>query len=556
MRNSNRVIVAFLFCLIAVLSPDQATAAYNDFEINNGVLLRYNGSGGDVVIPDGVTEIGNRAFAFCTEVTSVHFPEGLVKIGDYAFQGCFMTRFLNLPSSVTYVGKDAFNNLSPDTPYSVRLAIWQLEEQLWLDPSDCLKSQSAAITAASNDIVSEITDDYGKAEAISRWVASNITYDYAQYYGTKPISEFSSTDAEDVLSTKRTTCYGYAALTEALLNAQGIPAIHVVGLANGGSSWGGHAWNEAYVNNRWVLIDTTFGHAYFDMGLETFANDHILQSRPSSVVAAPVETIPERAEPERTEPIQGETPQSNNATSRLIYVYYDANGGSVDTSKKLAVTGIALGELAEPTRSGYTFDGWYSSPVGGTKITEETIVTLEFQTIYAHWSIDTLARFSDVPQDAWFYEAVQWACNAGITRGTGNDTFSPYDTVTRAQAVTFLWRAVGEPQPTGQFNPFVDIRNSDYFYSAVLWATSKGIVLGTSSDTFSPNDTCSVAHIITYLYRACGAGSDGWYRAAISWAEAAGLADESANADGFVNTPCSRAHVASLLFKACRGNLL
>ena len=111
-------------------------------------------------------------------------------------------------------------------------------------------------------------------------------------------------------------------------------------------------------------------------------------------------------------------------------------------------------------------------------------------------------RFDDV-QDAsqYYYDPVYWAVDEGITTGTSTTTFSPGAGCTRAQVVTFLWRAAGKPEPTKTDNPFTDVKADAYYYKAVLWAVEKGITTGTSPDKFSPNSTCTRAQIVTFLYR-------------------------------------------------------
>ncbi|MBQ7475639.1 MAG: S-layer homology domain-containing protein [Clostridia bacterium] len=109
--------------------------------------------------------------------------------------------------------------------------------------------------------------------------------------------------------------------------------------------------------------------------------------------------------------------------------------------------------------------------------------------------------FRDVKSGDYFYKAVLWAVENGVTQGTGGNTFSPDDYCTRGQIVTFLWRSAGEPEPTARSNPFRDVDGGDYFYKAVLWAVEKGITLGTGERTFSPGDTCTRAQIVTFLYR-------------------------------------------------------
>ena len=101
----------------------------------------------------------------------------------------------------------------------------------------------------------------------------------------------------------------------------------------------------------------------------------------------------------------------------------------------------------------------------------------------------------------YFYDAVLWAVEMGITNGTDEDTFSPNATCTRAQVVTFLWRAAGKPAPKSTDMPFTDVEKGSYYYEAVLWAVEAGITKGTGEDTFSPAADCTRGQMVTFLYR-------------------------------------------------------
>ena len=109
--------------------------------------------------------------------------------------------------------------------------------------------------------------------------------------------------------------------------------------------------------------------------------------------------------------------------------------------------------------------------------------------------------FNDLRSDAYYYKAVLWAVENDITSGTSTTTFSPDATCTRAQVVTFLWRFEGKPYPDSYSNPFKDVKASNYYYTAVLWAVDNKVTSGTASNTFSPNDTCTRAQVVTFLYR-------------------------------------------------------
>ena len=108
--------------------------------------------------------------------------------------------------------------------------------------------------------------------------------------------------------------------------------------------------------------------------------------------------------------------------------------------------------------------------------------------------------FTDVRSTDYFYQAVLWAYGKGIVAGTGADTFSPHNACTRGQTMTILWNAAGRPEPSSTATSFQDIHPSNYYYKPVLWATQKGITAGVSATSFGPNQTCTRAQVLTFLY--------------------------------------------------------
>ena len=110
--------------------------------------------------------------------------------------------------------------------------------------------------------------------------------------------------------------------------------------------------------------------------------------------------------------------------------------------------------------------------------------------------------FKDVKSTDFFYKPVLWAVEKGITNGTSATTFGSFDTCNRAAVVTFLWRAQGSPEPTSTKNPFVDVKSTDFFYKAVLWAVENGITNGIDATHFGPTTGCNRAQVVTFLYRA------------------------------------------------------
>lgn len=173
--------------------------------------------------------------------------------------------------------------------------------------------------------------------------------------------------------------------------------------------------------------------------------------------------------------------------------------------------------------------------------------------------------FTDVSKTDYFYDAVLWAVENGITTGTSRTRFSPYATCTRAQAVTFLWRSSGSPAPKNSRMPFADVSPSAYYYDAVLWALEKGITTGTSSTTFSPDAVIDRAQAVTFLHRANGAPSvtgrtvftdvpqTTYYADAVKWAVDHEITTGTSAAAFSPNASCTRAQIVTFLYRAYRG---
>ena len=169
--------------------------------------------------------------------------------------------------------------------------------------------------------------------------------------------------------------------------------------------------------------------------------------------------------------------------------------------------------------------------------------------------------FSDVPQGAYYQDAVDWATQNRITSGTGSTTFSPNEICTRAQAVTFLWRSAGQPDATGS-SPFADVAASSYYNEAVQWAVTNGITSGTSAATFEPDAPVTRAQVVTFLYRNAGSPSasgstsfadvpaDAYYADAVRWAVPQDItAGTSVNAFS-PDESCTRAQIVTFLYRA------
>ena len=168
-------------------------------------------------------------------------------------------------------------------------------------------------------------------------------------------------------------------------------------------------------------------------------------------------------------------------------------------------------------------------------------------------SADPETGFTDVSGTDYYADAVAWAVEEGVTQGTGSGAFSPDATVTRAEAVTFLWRAAGSPSPRSSASPFTDVTDPDtYYYDAVLWAAEQNITGGVGGGAFDLNTTLAYDQILTFLCRAAGgeASGDDWSAAAVQWAEEKGLTD---GLTFTAKAACPRSDVVYCLWKQLSG---
>ena len=258
-----------------------------------------------------------------------------------------------------------------------------------------------------------------------------------------------------------------------------------------------------------------------------------------------------------------------------LYTYYSGYnyGGSVKTTDKFYYSATAsqnaLSDVAflasryaktgETVYIPFTIYARYGTTGTGTRQLTGTVAIKIGQTM----------NFIDVKTTDYFYNSVKWAVGKNITNGTSSTTFSPYKSCTRAEIVTFLWRAAGSPEPTTTRNPFRDVNAVTHssYYKAILWASQKGITSGTSTTAFSPDQVCTRAQIVTFLYRYAGkpsgyysnpfkdvsATSEASYYNAILWASGKGITTGSSPTTFSPYASCNRAEAVTFLYRYTNG---
>ena len=247
--------------------------------------------------------------------------------------------------------------------------------------------------------------------------------------------------------------------------------------------------------------------------------------------------------------------------------------GSVTVSPKSASKGDTVTVTVKPD-SGYVLETLTVTDKNGNELTLKDKGDGKYTFTMPAGKVEVKATFMednsmlnffyDVPNGAYFYEAVKWAVENGITTGVGNDLFAPEQPCTRAQIVTFLWRAAGSPEPKGAASGMSDVVSGSYYEKAVAWAIENGITTGTTTSTFSPDATCTRAQSVTFLYRALkgtasgsanftDVKSDAFYADAINWAVANNVTNGTSNTTFSPNADCTRAEIVTFLYRAYQG---
>ena len=262
----------------------------------------------------------------------------------------------------------------------------------------------------------------------------------------------------------------------------------------------------------------------------------------------------------------------SSSPSYSVTIPNKTENGTVTVNPKSASKGSTVTITAKPD-SGYQLDDLTVTDKNGKelKLTDKGNGKYTFTMPASKVEVNAtfvkeveISPFSDVSTSAYYYEAVDWAVENGITKGTDDTHFSPDGICTRAQAVTFLWRAAGSPKPETRTMPFTDVPAGSYYYDAVLWAVENGITKGTSDTTFSPNMTCSRAQIVTFLFRAIGklvdskaefsdVLTDSYYANAVAWAVENGVTNGIGDGLFGPDNSCTRAQIVTFLFRAYQG---
>lgn len=506
----------------------------------------------EAIIPSGVTKIPDSAFTGCLALEKVELPEGITSIGEYAFDltvdktgnGDFVNenpklKFINIPSTVTSISGNFLGGVKANggtalifegnTPPSFEtdalagISGEGVNQPTVYYPAEAVEAYTAEGSAlVTNNLVSAPEEGEENNNQYSLTVTPSATSVYENNTISFTVESTLPQDAALTVESSDTTV-----ATAALSSDQ--KSITVTGVKEGTATitvsikLGDVVLDSDSVT---VTVDERGTSGGGGGGGSSSSGDYIVSV--DKTTHGKVTVSPSRADKGDTVTITVK-PDTGYELDELTVT--DKNGNEI--------------KLTEKADNKFTFK------MPGSKVTVETSFKL----------IETEPEnpFTDISKNDYFYDAVLWAADKGITSGVTDTLFAPNSSCTRAQMVTFLWRANGSPVVDYAMN-FTDVPADAYYTDAVRWAVSEGITSGTSATTFAPDMTVTRAQTVTFLYRAAGTpavsggsfadvAADAYYADAVAWAVKEGITSGTGGNSFSPDAPCTRGQIVTFLYR-------
>lgn len=472
---------AFKDCskLESLVIPDSVTAIGKSAFENCAALKR-------ITLPKSITKLESLTFSGCAALAEITLPDSIKTLGEKVFSGCAALKSVKIPAEVTVIPTEAFYGCSSLESITIPKNVSHINERAF---DGCTALKKVDYLGSDTDW-SQVTKETG-----------NNALDNAEKSFTRTDHEHKYTDTVIPPTCTERGCTVHLCACGECYTKDYVSAVgHKTQLQNAkaaGCMTGGYTGDE---------VCTVCGKV-FKQGSVIFALGH--DPQPARVKA-----------PTCTE---------SGYTGDLICMRC---GDMTQIGKTVAA-------------AGHKFFGGVCS-VCGTK------------------GAEAVPEFADVKPGAFYFDAVQWAVKNGITNGTGKNTFSPNTVCSRYQIVMFLWRAAGQPEAKAAVS-FADVKHGDIFYEAVQWAVERGITKGTSSTSFSPFAPCTRGQIVTFLYRSAGSpaisgtcdfsdvSAGSFCHDAVIWASSEGITKGTSAGRFSPNEGCTRAQVVTFLYRASGG---
>ena len=446
----------------------------------------FSGCGFETLeLPEGLESIGERAFGDNLALAKLRVPVSLREMGNYAFSGCEALARLELPEGLSALSYGAFSHCEALKTVTVPGSVKELPDNIFYS---CEGLETLYLS--------------GGVESIGEY-AFYLCYELRELHFPNTLRSIGSCAFDQ--SEKLSDVYFYGSKDE---------------------------WNAVQIDSNNIF-------------LELFAMKHFVDGdacRHQNLIILPAVEAGCTASGLSAGKVCNDCGEVIEAQKSIPAAGHDWDGGEVTREPSVSDRGertytcLRCGELRRESIDKLPAPEPEPEPVENP--------------------------FADVRDDAFYFGPVLWAVEKGITSGTSAVTFSPDAVCTRAQVVTFLWRAAGEPLPESRENPFADVGSEAYYYNAVLWAVEKGITSGTSPVSFSPEAPCTRAQVVTFLWRAEtmpepesgfnpfeDVAADAYYRMAVLWAMENGITMGLSDSLFGPDAPCTRGQIVTFLYR-------
>lgn len=532
---------AFKDCskLESLVIPDSVTAIGKSAFENCAALKR-------ITLPKSITTLEASCFSGCTALAEIALPDGVKTLGEKVFSGCAALKSVKIPAEVTVIPTEAFSGCVSLESITIPKNISHINERAF---DGCTALKKVDYLGSDTDW-SQVTKETG-----------NNALDNAEKSFTRTDHEHKYTDTVIPPTCTERGCTVHLCACGDKREDSYTPPL-------------GHNYKGGICVRCGILDpnrDTQHEHDF----IPTVTKPTCLTEGFTTYTCSCGECYTK----DYVSAVGHKTQLQNAKAAGCLTGGYTGDEVCTVCGKvfKQGSVIFALGHDPQPARvkaptcteSGYTGD-LICMRCGDMTQIGKTVAAADHKffggvcSVCGAKSAEAAPEFDDVKPGAFYFDAVQWAVENGITNGTGKNTFSPNDVCSRYQIVMFLWRAAGQPEAKAAVS-FADVKPGDIFYEAVQWAVERGITKGTSSTSFSPYAPCTRGQIVTFLYRSAGSPkvsgtcdfsdvfSGSFCHDAVIWASSEGITNGTSAGRFSPNEGCTRAQVVTFLYRASGG---